>query len=92
MLVALAPSPDQIRYYAVSAMNGFETLDAETAIANAKDDLSGLLRYLDALAAADNSVPIFGCRVIDGEARLERIGSNAQLDDPADLKVVRATA
>lgn len=92
MLVALAPSSDQIRYYAASAMNGFETLDAATAIENARDDLSALLRYLDALAAANHPIPVFGCGVFDGEARLERIGSSAQLDDPADLKVVRATA
>lgn len=47
MLVKLQPDPDQIRWYCQSALNGFEDLEAETAIENAKGALSRLMAYLD---------------------------------------------
>lgn len=37
-----------IRHYAKSAINGFETLDTETAIENAKSDLTSILRLIGA--------------------------------------------
>lgn len=89
MLISIHPSCEQIRYYAHSALNGFDDLEAEDAIENARSELVGLLRYIESLAPTDNPVPVFGLRVIDGGARLERIGCEAQLNDPADLEVVR---
>jgi hypothetical protein len=41
-------------FYAKSALNGFETLDAETAAENAKSDLEAILRLL----GADNALGI----------------------------------
>ena len=89
MIAAVSPSSEQIRYYALSALNGFDDLDVIDAISNAKSELCALVSYLDALAPTDDAVPIFGLRVIDGGARLERLGGNAQIDNPSDLKVVR---
>ncbi len=89
MPVGLTLSAEQVRYYALSALHGFDDLDAETATLNAKSELTGLLNYLDALAPTDNAVPVFGLRIVDGPARLERIGCNAQIDDPADFEIVR---
>lgn len=43
----LVPHPDQIRYYAQSALNGFETLALEDAVSNAQDELREILNYLD---------------------------------------------
>lgn len=38
---------NQVRWYAKSALNGFDTLDPEDAIGNAKADLAALLAYLE---------------------------------------------
>lgn len=89
MIVSLSLSSDQIRYYAESALNGFETLTPDHAIENARSEIGAMVEYLNALSPADNAVPIFGLSVIDGGGRLERIGSHAQINNSTDLKVVR---
>jgi len=56
MIVRIAASPEQIRWYAQSALNGFDDLSPVDAIENAKHDLRSLLAYLDALDRADDPV------------------------------------
>lgn len=46
IVVVNGPEHDRIRHYAKSAINGFETLDTETAIENAKFDLLAILRLV----------------------------------------------
>ena len=89
VLFAVHPSCEQVRYYALAALNGFDDLEDADAIANARSELDALVRYLDRLTPTDHAVPIFGLRVIDGSARLERLGRDVQLNDPADLEVMR---
>lgn len=60
----------RIRHYAKSAINGFDTLDTETAIENAKFDLRSILRLL----GTDDAIGVL--RV----APVERV-----TDDPASL-------
>ena len=47
MIVKLAIHPDQIRFWAESALSAFTTLDQETAIEIASADLRAILAYLD---------------------------------------------
>lgn len=54
---------DRIRFYARSALNGFETLDPEDAIENAKHDLRALLGTLD---RADDAVGVLGVETVEG--------------------------
>jgi hypothetical protein len=58
MQARIIPDIEQIRYYAQGAMNGFETLDRETAVECAKSELAALLRYLVAFDNTDNAVPV----------------------------------
>ena len=88
MIAAIPPHPEQVRYYAQSALNGFDTLDHNQAVQNAKDELTGLLAYLGRFA--DYSVPIFGKSQIEPYIRFEGQISNPQIDDLADFKSVRA--
>ena len=46
MIVKFVAHPDQIRWWVDSALTGFDTLDTEMAVANAKSDLRLLLSYL----------------------------------------------
>lgn len=89
MLVSLTISAEQVRHYAQSALNGFDDLAPSDGIANARSELRALLAYTEALAPTDNAVPVLGLSVINGSRRLVRMGSQAQLNDPADLKVAR---
>jgi hypothetical protein len=88
MLVGLCPSIEQLRYYVRSALCGFEDLDVDTAIENARSELSALLAYLDVLATTNDAIPVFGLSVINGSARIVPIGSQAQINDPADFKIL----
>ena len=56
MLVTIIPSTRQIKRYAESALNGFEDLSTENAIANAIGELQNLLLYLDRLDNTDDAV------------------------------------
>ena len=71
MLITLAPNIDQIRWLAQSAYNGFEDLNTEDAIANAKSDLETLLLYLDGLNNADNAVGEFFISGIEPQIHLK---------------------
>lgn len=89
MLVGLCLSPEQIRHYAESALNGLEDLEASDAIANARSDLTAMLAYVASLSPADDPVPILGLRVINSSRGLVALGRNAQIDDPAYLEIMR---
>ncbi len=71
MIARLQVHPDQVRWYAQSALNGFETLESEDAIENAKADLRSLLAYLCALDRADNPVLVFDVAAIEPGIGLE---------------------
>ncbi len=73
MIVSLTPSASQVRWYVKQAINGFETLDRETAISEAVASLESLLAYLTAIDRANDAIPVFlikrgkagiGCEVI----------------------------
>lgn len=49
MIARLTISADQIRWWAQSGLNGFDTLSHDLAVENAKADLTAILAYLDAL-------------------------------------------
>lgn len=56
MIVRLAPSPDQIRWYAQDALGSFETLSPDDAVENAKHGLRAILQYLDAFEGAPDVI------------------------------------
>lgn len=89
MLAKLQPSSAQVRWYVQSALNGFETLDHDSAVENARQDLQSLLAYLDALALADEAVLVLGISGIEQGVRLEVHVGDAKVLDPPNLKVVR---
>jgi hypothetical protein len=84
-MVALAPHPAQVRYWAQSALNGFETLDHWDAVENARDDLRSILSYLEALDRADYAVPIFGIETVKTGVGLELVAGNCGAADLANL-------
>lgn len=53
MIARLLPDASQLRFWAQSALNGFETLDPATAAEVAQADMRALLAYLDTLEGAD---------------------------------------
>ena len=53
MIARLIPDPSQLRFWAQSALNAFDTLDCETAAEIARADIHSLLDYLAALEGAD---------------------------------------
>ncbi len=70
MLASIHASPNQLRWWLVSALNGFEDLEAATAIEHARSEIAAALRYLDALDAAEDAVVTFGATLkarIDGK-------------------------
>lgn len=85
MMVALTPHPAQIRYWAQSALSGFETLAASDAVENAKHDLRSILAYLAALDRADYAVPVFGIETVKARIGLKLIAGELGAPDPADL-------
>lgn len=56
LIARLCPCPDQVRYYAETAVSAYETLEPEEAEQYARSALADLIDYLDALDAADDSV------------------------------------
>jgi len=85
MIVALHAHPDQLRYYAESALSGFETLDLGDAIENAKGELRSLLAYLAALDAANYAVPVFGIETVKAGVGLKLVSGEAGVPDLTDL-------
>lgn len=53
---------EEIRFYAKSALNGFDTLDLATASENAISDLTMIMRTLD---RADNAVSVLGLTTVE---------------------------
>lgn len=70
MIALIGPHPSQLRYYAESALNSFDTLSDGAAISHAKDELRALLAYLETFA--DYSVPILGGMRVEPWISLER--------------------
>ena len=70
MLVSMHASPNQLRWWLQSALNGFEDLDAATAIENARAEITAALEYLSRLDGVEDAVAVFG--VVPIEARIER--------------------
>lgn len=70
MLVSVHASPNQLRWWLRSALNGFDDLDPDAAIENARADLAAALEYLDRLDATEDAVAVFG--VVPIEARIDR--------------------
>jgi hypothetical protein len=58
VIAKIEPSVEQIRWYAQAALNGFETLDLETAAEMARGNLRSLLLYLEAFDNADNTIVV----------------------------------
>lgn len=86
MLVRLAAHPDQIRWWAESTLNGFDTLDAETAIENAKADMRSLLAYLD---RTNDAVSVLGVVPVEPAVRDELDVSDVKTADKPHLEIVR---
>lgn len=89
MIATLIPSADQIRWYAQSALNSFDTLDRDDAISYAVEELRQLLAYLDALDTAEDPVLVAGAGAIKPGVRLVLVAGDAQCGYSADLKDVR---
>lgn len=86
MIVKLAAHPDQIRYWAQSALNAFKTLDPETAAAVAAADLEALLQYLD---RTDNAVSVLGVVAIESGIGNELTVSQSEASHKPNLEIVR---
>lgn len=81
MIANLTASVEQIRHYAESALNGFETLDLETAAECAQGNLRGLLTYLDALDNTDSAVAVQVMGGVKPLIVLERLIGNGESGD-----------
>ncbi len=73
MIARMIPHPDQIRWYAQSALTAFDTLDSDTAIETAKADLLSLLAYLD---RADDPSVVLGIGAVEARVRNELVVGN----------------
>jgi len=69
MLVSVHASPNQLRWWLQSALNGFEDLDPAAAIENARSEIAAALEYLARLDAIEDAVAVFG--VVPIEARID---------------------
>ena len=78
MLVTVIPNVKQIERYAESARSGFDTLDIDDAIANAKDELDTLLAYLGRLDAAKDAVCESFVSGVESRVILEMVVSDFQ--------------
>ena len=74
-----------VRHYARDAINGFGTLDADDAVANALSDLDSILRRLD---RADDAVGIFFVEAVEVRGRDETLSGDDQGTDGSNLKVM----
>jgi hypothetical protein len=71
MLVTVLPSVKQLKRYAQSALNGFETLSTDDAIENAKCEIEEILTYLSTFDTADDAFTEFFVKGIEGGIKLE---------------------
>lgn len=74
------------RYYAKSAINGFETLELEDAIDNALSDLDAILRRLD---GADDALSVLFVEAVKLGRGNERFVCLPQTPDLTDFEVTR---
>ena len=86
MIVRLSPHPDQIRWWVQSALGGFDTLDRETAIANAKGDLAALLAYLD---RTDDATRVLGVAPVEATVGDKHGVGESNGSNKPHLEVVR---
>jgi hypothetical protein len=86
MIVKLAAHPDQIRWWAQSALNAFDTLDADTAIEIARAELAALLAYLD---RTDDAVTVLGIKAVEPRIGDEPNVGEFERRDPPNLEIVR---
>ena len=77
MLVSMHASPNQLRWWLRSALNGFEDLEPAAAIANARADIAAALEYLATLDATEDAVAVFGVSPVEA-----RIDSKRRLGKP----------
>ena len=87
MIAKVIAHPDQIRWYAQSALSGFETLTTADAIENACHDLRRLLEYLSALDAANEAVLVSGIVGVKSGVRLELTLGQGNAGHQSDLKI-----
>jgi len=86
MIVKLTAHPDQIRWWVQSALNAFDTLDAETATDIAKAELLALLAYLD---RTDDAVTVLGVKAVEPGIRNELDVGKDERRNPPNLEIVR---
>ena len=72
---------EQIRWHAQLALNGFETLDLETAAAEAQSELRALLRLLDGLGGTDGAAPVLNAVGVEPIVEVESVGSHIEVRD-----------
>ena len=87
MIVKLVAHPDQIRWWVDSALTGFDTLDTETAVANAKSDLRSLLSYLD---RTNDAVTVLGLAPAESRIGSELGNRDAKAGYAPNLEIVRS--
>jgi len=88
MIAKLTAHPDQVRWYASSALMGFDTLEGQAAVEHAKHDLRAIIAYLDALDAADDAVLVSGVKTIEPGVRLKVIAGDSKGSDVSNLENV----
>lgn len=86
MLVKIDAHPDQIRWYAQSALNGFNDLDPADAVENAKADLRAILEYLD---HTQKAVPVAGIVAVKALVNDKGCGCDPDVANPANLEIAR---
>jgi hypothetical protein len=91
MQITVSPSVRQLRYYLESAINAFETLPTEEAIASNLGHLRRCQQYLDALDRAEHVV-VAGISPIEAGVRLERSLRDGDVFDLTDQYFVPAAA
>ena len=84
MIVKLAIHPDQIRFWAESALSAFTTLDPETAIEIASADLRAIMAYLD----RTDVTTVLGVVPVEPHVGSESGVCDREARDKPDLKVV----
>jgi hypothetical protein len=82
MKISINPNPDQIRFYARSALHAWDLLP-EKARENVAADMTALLAYLDACENA-SGVVVVGAHKIERGIRLEVSWRNRQIVDLTD--------
>ena len=80
-----AEEAKRLRWFAESALNGFETLDLKTAVWLAQCELRDILRFLD---RADNAVTKTLVHPIDSGVAVDLGAGNSNISDFSNSKIV----